>query len=404
MDLSIFFAGTAGSVPTARRGMPAILVRRGGERILFDCGEGTQRQLVGSVGLADLGAIFLTHFHTDHWLGLPGLLKTFDLRGREQPLAIHGPPGLRELLVFALRAFGRVRFELQLVELEPSQVLEYDGYKIVPVQVAHRGPAYGYVLFEDERPGTFDPDAAERLGLTPGPEFGRLQRGETVKGVVPEQVLGPPRPGRKIVISGDTMPCEALRIAAHGADVLVHEATFAREESERAAETGHSTAAQAAELAREAEVTMLALTHFSTRYPVGVLRDEARAIFEAAVMPRDFDTIEIPFSERGAPRLLKWSELDAPEPEPCPRAPVSRRHERRRARPGPYRESHARAPSPRSRTGADDAPARPARVALDLARRSAAERAPGDRWPRGQAPPLGALRLRPVAAARPRQR
>jgi ribonuclease Z len=310
MDLSLFFAGTAGSIPTARRGLPAVLLRRGGERILFDCGEGTQRQLTGSVGLVELDEIFLTHFHADHWLGLPGMLKTFDLRGRQKPLTIYGPAGLRELLVFALRAFGRVRFELNLVELASSDVVTGDGYRIAPVQVAHRGPALGYVLFEDERPGEFDPRTAEQLGLTPGPEFGRVQRGETIKGVRPDQVLGPSRPGRKVVISGDTMPCEVLRIAAHRADVLLHEATFADEERERAAETGHSTASQAAELARDAEVTLLALTHFSTRYPVAVLRDEARAVFGATVLPRDFDTIEVPFPERAAPRLVRWEEQE----------------------------------------------------------------------------------------------
>ena len=310
MDLSIFFAGTAGSIPTARRGLPAVLVRHGGDRILFDCGEGTQRQLVRSVGLADVNEIFLTHFHTDHWLGLPGMLKTFDLRGRERPLAINGPPGLREVLVFALRAFGRVRFDLQLVELATGDVLERDGYSIAPVPVSHRGPAFGYVIFEDERPGTFDTEAAQRLGLTPGPEFGRLQRGETVNGVTPEQVLGPPRPGRKLVISGDTMPTEAIRVAADRADVLVHEATFAHDERERAAETGHSTAEQAATIARDAGVAMLALTHFSTRYPVGLLRDEARAVFAPTVLPRDFDTIEVPFAERGQPRLVPWGDAE----------------------------------------------------------------------------------------------
>ncbi len=319
MDLSIFFAGTAGSIPTARRGLPAVLVRRGGDRILFDCGEGTQRQLVGSVGLADLTEIFLTHFHADHWLGLPGMLKTFDLRGRDRPLAIHGPPGLKEVLVFALRAFGRVRFELELDELTPDGVLERDGYRIAPVPVAHRGRAYGYAIFEDERPGEFDPVLATQLGLTPGPEFGRLQRGETVNGVAPDQVLGPARPGRKIVISGDTLPCDAIRIAAYQADVLLHEATFAEEERERAGETGHSTAAQAATIAKEAEVRMLALTHFSTRYPVGVLRAEARAVFEPTVLPRDFDTIEIPFPERDLPRLVRWSE----NPEPAEAQPTA---------------------------------------------------------------------------------
>ncbi|MGH2873082.1 MAG: ribonuclease Z, partial [Solirubrobacteraceae bacterium] len=317
MELSIFFAGTAGSVPTARRGLPAILVRLGGDRILFDCGEGTQRQLVATVGLADLTEIFITHFHADHWLGLPGMLKTFDLRGRERPLTVHGPAGLRSLLALALKMGGRVGFELDVVELEPGQTLPRDGYSIAAVPVDHRGPAFGYVLYEDLRPGAFDPDEAVRLGLEPGPEFGRVQRGETVRGVSPAQVVGPAREGRKLVLSGDTRPCEALRIAAHGADLLVHEATFAEQERERAAENGHSTARQAAELARDAEARLLALNHVSTRHPLGLLRDEARAVFEATVVPRDFDTIEIPFPERGAPELLRWG-AGAPEPERQP--------------------------------------------------------------------------------------
>ena len=311
MDLSIFFAGTGGSAPTARRGLPALLIRRGGERLLFDCGEGTQRQLVRSVGLADLDAIFLTHFHSDHWLGLPGMLKTFDLRGRERTLPVYGPPGLQALMALVLRMGGRVGYELEVVELEPGHVLERDGYRIAPVSVSHRGPAYGYALFEDERPGVFDPRAAVRLGLEPGPEFGRVQRGETVRGVAPQQVLGPARAGRKLVLSGDTSPSEALRVAAHQADVLVHEATFAEEDIGRAAETGHSTAAQAARLAREAEVRLLALTHLSTRHPVGLLRDEARAVLPNAVLPRDFDTIEVPLPERGEPSLVRWMQAEA---------------------------------------------------------------------------------------------
>ena len=309
MDLSVFFAGTGGSIPTARRGLPAVLLRRGGDRILFDCGEGTQRQLVQSVGLAELTEVFLTHYHADHWLGLPGLLKTFDLRGRERPLAVHGPPGLRELLTLALRAAGRVRYELELVEVAPGDLLERDGYKIAPVPVNHRvANAFGYVIYEDMRPGEFDPEAAAALGVIPGPEFGLLQRGERIRGVRPGQVLGPARAGRKIVISGDTSPCETLAVASHQADLLLHEATFTEEEHDRAAETGHSTAAQAATLAREAGVRMLALTHFSTRYPVGVLRDEARAIFPRTVLPRDFDSIEIPFPERGGPELVRWED------------------------------------------------------------------------------------------------
>jgi ribonuclease Z len=311
MDLSIFFAGTGGSAPTARRGLPALLVRRGGDRLLFDCGEGTQRQLVSSVGLADLTEIFLTHFHADHWLGLPGMLKTFDLRGRERPLAIHGPPGLQTLMALVLRMGGRVGFELDLVELEPGDVLERDGYRIAPFGVNHRGPALGYALFEDERPGVFDPDAARGLGLEEGPEFGRVQRGETVRGVGPEQVLGPARLGRKIAFSGDTRPSDSLVVAAHGADVLVHEATFADEDRARAAETAHSTSVQAATIARDAEVGMLALNHVSTRHPISLLRDEARAVFPATVIPRDFDTIEVPFPERGQPTLVRWDAQQA---------------------------------------------------------------------------------------------
>jgi ribonuclease Z len=313
MDFSVFFAGTAGSVPTARRGMPALLVRRGGDRVLFDCGEGTQRQLVTTVGLADLDDIFLTHYHADHWLGLPGLLKTFDLRAREKSLHIHGPPGLRELMAVVARAVGSVRFELALAELEPGQEIARNGYRVAPISVAHRGSSLGYVLYEDERPGVFDPDTAVRLGLTPGPEFGHVQHGETIRGVTPEQVMGPPRPGRKLAISGDTMPCDSLRTAAYRADLLIHEATFAEEERERAAETRHSTAAQAAAVAKAAEVSMLALTHFSTRYPAGVLRDEARAIFPNTAIPRDFDMIEIPFPERGDPELIHWSDQQEPD-------------------------------------------------------------------------------------------
>jgi ribonuclease Z len=316
MDLSVFFAGTGGSIPTAGRGLPALLLRRGGERILFDCGEGTQRQLVRSIGLADLDEIFLTHFHADHWLGLPGLLKTFDLRGRERPLAIHGPPGLRELLAAAMRLAGRVRYRLEVSELASGDVLERAGYKIAPVPAAHRLQAFGYAIYEDERPGEFDPETAVRLGLTPGPEFGLVQRGATVRGVGPEQVLGPARAGRKIVISGDTAPSDTFRVAAHRADLLIHEATFSDDELDRAIETQHSTAAQAASVARDAEVTMLALTHFSSRYPPAVLRDEARAVFPGTVLPRDFDAIEIPFPERGAPTLVRWREATAAAPEP----------------------------------------------------------------------------------------
>jgi ribonuclease Z len=306
MDMSLFFAGTAGSVPSARRGMPAVLIRRGGERILFDCGEGTQRQLLRSVGLADLDSVFITHFHTDHWLGLPGMLKSFDLRDRERRLSLYGPTGLGELMKLMRAVYGRLSYELEIVELEPAQSVRGDGYAITAVPVRHRGSALGYALVEDERPGRFDAELARRLGVAPGPDFGRVQRGEVVNGVMPDQVMGPAREGRKVVLSGDTTPCETLAVAAHEADVLVHEATFAHEEQDRARQTGHSTARQAAELARDAAVGLLALTHVSTRYAGGELRDEARAVFAATEVPRDFDTIEVPFAERGSPELIRW--------------------------------------------------------------------------------------------------
>src|SRR5438105_3046803 len=280
MDFSVFFAGTAGSVPSARRGLPAVLVRRGGDRLLFDCGEGTQRQLLRSVGLMDLDTVFITHFHADHWLGLPGMLKSFALRERSEPLAVYGPRGLKELMGVMRVVYGRPPFDLRIVELEPAERVEREGYSITAVPVVHRGDAsFGYALVEDARPGHLDPALAEQLGVTPGPDFGRLQRGETVAGVNPEQVMGPDRQGRKIVLSGDTAPCPALAVAAHQADVLVHEATFVEEELERARETSHSTARQAAELARDAEVHLLALTHVSSRYSGGEIRDEARAAF-----------------------------------------------------------------------------------------------------------------------------
>jgi ribonuclease Z len=313
MDLSVFFAGTGGSVPAPRRGLPAIVIRRGGDRLLFDCGEGTQRQLMRSVGLLDVDCIFITHFHADHWLGLPGMLKSLALREREQPLFVYGPRGLTALMDAMRIVYGRLPFRLSVVELDPVETVERDGYLIAAIPVRHRGQAcFGYALVEETRPGHLDAALAEQLGVRPGPDFGRLQRGETVGGVAPEQVMGAAREGRKVVLSGDTAaPCEALALAARGADVLVHEATFADEEADRARQTSHSTARQAAELARDADVGMLALTHISSRYAGGELRDEARAVFAATEAPRDFDTIEIPFPERGPATLVRWSEREA---------------------------------------------------------------------------------------------
>jgi len=311
-ELALFFVGTGGSVPTPRRGLPAAVVRCGGERLLFDCGEGTQRQLMKLGMFGEFESVFITHFHADHWLGIPGMLKSFALREREQPLTLYGPRGLGDLMRTMAVVYGRLPFELGVVELEPTQAVRREGYVIAAIPVDHGDrPAFGYALVEDERPGQFDPQAAQRLGVSPGGDFGRLQHGETVNGVRPEQVMGSPREGRKVVFSGDTAPCEALVIAAHRADVLVHEATFADAESERAQETRHSTARQAAEVARDAEARLLALTHISSRYAGREVRAEAREVFPATETPGDFDEIEVPFPERGPATLVRWSERHA---------------------------------------------------------------------------------------------
>ncbi|MDQ3672589.1 MAG: ribonuclease Z, partial [Actinomycetota bacterium] len=311
MDLDVVFLGTSGSTPTAQRALSATLVRRGGDRLLFDCAEGTQRQLLRcDVGLAELEEIFLTHFHADHYLGLPGMLKTYSLRGRELPLTIYGPRGLRDLLQALRRIFGRLSFPLETVELEPGARLERAGYALETFSVDHGVSAVGYALVEAERPGRFDVETAERLGVPDGPLRGLLQRGETVtladgSEVDPEVVLGPRRGGRKVVLTGDTAPAGSVVDAASGADLLVHEATFLADERERARETLHSTAGEAALVARESGVKLLALTHLSTRYFGHQVVEEARELFPDTVVPRDFDVVEIPFPERGLPELVR---------------------------------------------------------------------------------------------------
>lgn len=307
--MNLAFLGTGGSVPTARRATACLLARVGGERLLFDCGEGAQRQMQRSTGLVQVDEIYVTHLHADHYLGIPGLLKTYDLLDRERSLRLIGPPGMTELFAALRRVFGRTGYEIELIELDEGEPVRHDDYEVRSFAVEHRMRAYGYALVEDERPGRFDPEAARRLGVRAGPDFGRLQNGESVEGsdgaVRPEDVMGGARRGRKIVVSGDTAPCEMTRLAAHEAELLVHDASFADEEAERAAETGHSTARQAAGLAGEAGVAMLALVHISSRYDVRAVVAEAREAFPQAVAPRDFDLVEVPFPERGEPRLIE---------------------------------------------------------------------------------------------------
>jgi ribonuclease Z len=321
VDLDVVFLGTAGSVPTARRNPSATLVRRGGERLLFDCGEGTQRQLLRSdVGLVDLEEIFFTHYHADHFLGLPGLLKTFALRGRDLPLMLYGPRGLDALLATLHRVIGRLGYEVGVVEVEPDTAVARNGYELRAFPVRHGRDAIGWTLAEHARPGRFDVEAADALGVPAGHERGALQAGESVtladgRVVEPAQVLGEARPGRTVVLTGDTAPSDHVVAAAYGADLLVHEATFCEDEAERALETEHSTAREAARVALDANVRLLALTHVSSRYGGGDVEREAREVFPDTVVPRDFDLIEVPFAERGAPELVKRG---ARQPRPVP--------------------------------------------------------------------------------------
>jgi len=239
------------------------------------------------------------------------MLKTFALRGREEPgLTVHGPKGVKDLFAKLRPFLGRLPYALTLVEVEPGESLERGEYRIDTFAVDHGVSAVGYALVEHERPGRFDVETADALGVPPGRERGMLQGGKPItlldgRVITPDAVLGPARAGRKVVLTGDTAPSPAVVQAAHKADLLVHEATFAAEEKERARETLHATASEAAEVARLAEVRLLALTHVSTRYFGPELAREAREVFPDTVVPRDFDLIEVPFAERGSPQLVK---------------------------------------------------------------------------------------------------
>ncbi len=274
----------------------------------MDCGEGTQRQLMRSVGLARVGMILLTHLHGDHYLGLPGLLKTYSLLGREEPLLLFGPSGLYELLRDAERLVGRTRFPLLVEEVGAGIVMEREDYWLKSAPTDHGLPGLAWCLEEKDRAGLFHPERAIELGVVQGPDFGRLQRGEAVitpdgREVQPADVMEASRPGRKVVITGDTRPCKAVVELAIGASVVIHDSTFGNSELARAQETGHSTAREAAEVAVAAGAATLVLTHLSSRHSWRELRDEARAVFPGALLPRDFDTLVVPYPEKGKARL-----------------------------------------------------------------------------------------------------
>ncbi|MFC6905991.1 ribonuclease Z [Halalkalicoccus tibetensis] len=304
MTLRVTFLGTSGAVPTARRNPSGIYVNREGEELLFDCGEGTQRQMMRFGTGFSISAILLTHVHGDHVLGLPGLLQTLDFNDRAEPLTIHTPRGTRrtvEKLVGALDA--RLGFPVEVREVGPGEAVhEGEEYGIRTFRTDHRTRSVGYALVESDRKGRFDRERAEELGVPVGPEFGRLHAGEAVEladGTViePEQVVGEPRPGRRVVYTGDTRPTEETVEAAEDADLLIHDATFGDDWAERAGETGHATAREAGEIADRAGAKRLALTHISSRYAgdASRLAREANEEFEDAFVAEDGREIEVPF-------------------------------------------------------------------------------------------------------------
>jgi ribonuclease Z len=302
--IRVTFLGTAASRPTVGRNVSGLAVQREGDLMLLDCGEGTQRQMMRYGTGFNLGAVFVTHMHADHFLGITGLLRTLGLQGREEPLELYGPPASRAVLETMVNlGVERIPFPVPIRELAPGDGVARDGYDVVAVQADHGPNAVGYALVERERLGRFDVARARALGVPEGPLFGRLHKGEAIevdgRTIEPADVVGPPRPGRKVVYSGDTRPCRSITEAAQGADLLVHDCTFAEEEADRARETFHATAAGAARCAREAGARRLLLTHVSARYADSprVLEEEAEAHFPGARVAQDGLALEIPFAD-----------------------------------------------------------------------------------------------------------
>ncbi len=305
MSLTLRFLGTSASRPTVERNVSSLAVVREGETLMFDCGEGTQRQMMRYGVAFSLGDIFFSHLHADHMLGVIGLLRTMALQGREETMRLWGPKGASRILRRATElGVERVGFPIEVTELGAGESIKRKDYAIVPFGVDHRGAmSLGYAIVEEERRGRFNPDLAREMGIPEGPLWGMLHRGKTVtledgRTVEPSVLVGPSRSGRKVVISGDTRPCDATVEAAHGADLLIHEATFADEEAARAMETGHSTAREAAVVASRAGARKLIITHFSARYsrdPSDLVR-EAREEFENVFAARDGMEMEVPYA------------------------------------------------------------------------------------------------------------
>jgi len=307
--LTLTFLGTGAACPTVERNVSALALQREGETLLFDCGEGTQRQMMRyGVGFS-FRELFFTHYHSDHLLGVIGLFRTMGLMDRKDGVTLYGPKGAQRILGGALAVgIERTRFPVEIVEVKPGERLRRGEYEISVFATEHRADTVGYAVVEHDRLGRFDPDRARELGIPEGPLWGRIHKGNPVtlpdgRTVEPGELVGPTRPGRTVVISGDTRPHPAVVAAARGADLLVHEATFGEDERDRAVETGHSTAREAAAVAAEAGVRRLVLTHVSARYSreAPELLAEAQAVFPETIVARDGLAVEVQFPDKTAP-------------------------------------------------------------------------------------------------------
>lgn len=302
--IRVTFLGTSAARPTVRRGVSALTVQREGDLMLFDCGEGTQRQMMRYQTGFSLDSIFFTHMHADHFLGITGLLRTLGLQGRTEPITLYGPIGSRGILAVAAGlGVDRVPFEVIIEELAVGARVERDEYDVVALEVDHGAEALGYALAEHTRAGRFDIEAARALDIPEGPLFGKLHRGEPIevdgRTIEPNAVVGPDRDGRTVVYTGDTRPAASIIEAARGAELLIHEATFTEDGRDRARSTFHSTAKDAGEVAAAAGVRRLVLTHLSARYSDDseAIKAEAREVFPTAVVAQDGLVIELPYSE-----------------------------------------------------------------------------------------------------------
>ncbi len=306
MQLKITFLGTSGTVPSVNRNPSAILIQYGGERILFDCGEGTQRQMmIARTGFSGLNSVFITHMHTDHFIGVFGLIETLSLNERKEKLTFYVPAERAKFLANLFRMFGyhHLNFPIEVVGLSDGDEVNFGRFKVVAFKTEHTTPSLGYALIERDRPGKFDRAKAEALGIPPGPLYAKLVRGESVEVngriITPDMVVGPPRPGRKVVYTGDTRPCERVVEIARNADVLIHDASFTSDLQEWAEQTKHSTAKEAAEIAKRAGVRQLILTHISARYSKDAtpLLEEAKSIFENVIVAEDFMSLEVKYRD-----------------------------------------------------------------------------------------------------------